>query len=139
MTSPTSEPCPTRHYGGSQHGFVTISELSPTNSYMAQPIMCSATTTGPETEKILPLFSVSSEAIIEEACVEWGDTGRVEVVEEGESGSGGSSAGGDGNVNVCFEISSNKDGRAFNRGRPKPSIRFVWQNEVESDHVQNSP
>jgi hypothetical protein len=32
----------------------TIPELSPTNSYMAQPIMFSATTTGPETEKTLP-------------------------------------------------------------------------------------
>lgn len=99
--------------------------------------MCSATTTGPETEKILPLFSESSEGMIEEACVEWGDTERVEVVEEGESGSGGSSAGGDDSVNVCFEISSSKDGRAFNRGRPKPSIRFKLQyrDEVESDQI----
>jgi hypothetical protein len=81
---------------------------------MAQPIMFSATTTGPETEKTLPWVSGLSEVIIEEACVEGGDTEWVEVVEEGESGSGGSSAGGDGCVNVCFVISSNKDGRAFN-------------------------
>ena len=46
------------------------------------------------------------------------------VVEEGESGSGGSSAGGDGWVNVCCAvIRSNSEGRAFNRGRPRPSIR----------------
>lgn len=62
--------------------------------------------------------------MIKAACVEWGDTEMVEMVEEGESGSGGSSAGGDGSVDVCFVINSNKDGFAFNRGRPKPSIRF---------------
>ena len=58
--------------------------------------------------------------------MEWRETEWEEVVEEGESGSGGSSAGGDGSVNVCFVISSNKEGRAFNRGRPKPSIRFEF-------------
>lgn len=46
--------------------------------------------------------------------MEWRETEWEEVVEEGESGSGGSSAGGDGSVNVCFVISSNKEGRAFN-------------------------
>lgn len=114
---------------GQYLGFSTVSELGlPTNSYMAQPIMFSATTTGPETEKTEPWFSESSEVIMEEACVEWGDTEWVKVVEEGESGSGGSSAGGDGCVNVCFAvIRSNNDARAFNRGRPKPSIRFRLQ------------
>lgn len=110
-------------------GFSTLLELGlPTNSYMAQPIMFSATTTGPETEKIEPGFSESSELIMEEAFVEWGDTEWVKVVEEGESGSGGSSAGGDGCVNVHFaDIRSNNDARAFNRGRPRPSIRFGLQ------------
>lgn len=114
---------------GQYLGFSTISELGlPTNSYMAQPIICSATTTGPETEKIEPWFSESSEVIMEEDCVEWVDTEWVKVVEEGESGSGGSSAGGDGCVNVFFAvIRSNNDARAFNRGRPKPSIRFGLQ------------
>ena len=65
--------------------------------------------------------------------MEWEDTEGVKVVEEGESGSGGSSGGdgGDGGdgcvgcVNVCFAVtSSNNDARAFNRGRPKPSIRL---------------
>lgn len=117
---------------GQYLGFSTVSELGlPTNSYMAQPIMFSATTTGPETEKTEPWFSESSEVIMEEACVEWGDTEWVKVVEEGESGSGGSSAGGDGCVNVCFAvIRSNNDARAFNRGRPKPSIRFRLQSKV---------
>jgi hypothetical protein len=62
--------------------------------------------------------------------VEWEDTEGVKVVEEGESGSGGSSGGDGGDgcvgcVNVCFAVtSSNNDARAFNRGRPKPSIRL---------------
>lgn len=62
--------------------------------------------------------------------MEWEDTEGVKVVEEGESGSGGSSGGDGGDgcvgcVNVCFAVtSSNNDARAFNRGRPKPSIRL---------------
>jgi hypothetical protein len=122
---------------GQHLGFSTILELGlPTNSYIAQPIICSATTTGPDTEKIEPCFSELSEVIMEEVCVEWEDTEGVKVVEEGESGSGGSSGGdgvgGDGCVgcvgcvNVCFAVTrSNNDARTFNRGRPKPSIRWL--------------
>ena len=59
---------------------------------------------------------------------EMGEVEVVELVRAGESGSGGSSAGGDGCVNVCFAVTrSNNDARAFNRGRPKPSIRFGLQ------------
>lgn len=51
---------------GQYLGFSTMSELGlPTNSYIAQPIICSATTTGPDTEKIEPWFSELSEVIME--------------------------------------------------------------------------
>jgi hypothetical protein len=89
---------------------------------MAQPIMFSATTTGPETENTEPCSSFLS-AMVEEACG-GGVEDEVEV-EEGESGSGGSSAGGDGGVNVfSLSIRSRNDDRALSRGRPNPSIRF---------------
>lgn len=64
---------------------------------MAQPIICSATTTGPETEKIAPCSCLSSEPIVEVFEVDVEEMGEVEVVElvrAGESGSGGSSGGG---------------------------------------------
>lgn len=77
---------------------------------MAQPIMFSATTTGPETEKMEPWDSWSfAGAMVEDNFVEEGgraeETGEVEevvkLVEEvrtGEPGSGGSSGGGDGDA-----------------------------------------
>lgn len=63
---------------------------------MAQPSMCSATTTGPETEKILPCSFC--EAMVEEGAVEGGEMGVIELDEagEGESGSGGSGSSGGG-------------------------------------------
>jgi hypothetical protein len=64
--------------------------------------MCSATTTGPETEKTAPWCSelglCFAGAIVEEEGGVEGDEGRVveDDVEEGEAGSGGKSgAGGD--------------------------------------------
>ena len=115
-----------------------------TSSYMAHPIMFSATMTGPEIEKILPPPCSSSfvlaGAMVFGLCSEetgLGGTERTSVGDKGRlSGRGGrspSSASGLGNESVWYEterwtmfrfaMSSKRDGRFLRSfGRPKPSM-----------------
>lgn len=99
-----------------------------TSSNMAQPIMFSATTTGPETEKMEPCSCSSFEAMVEVDCVEGEDMEVVGMDEAGESGSGGSS-GGDGDDGLesssRLRISSSNDDRAFSCGLPKPNMNHM--------------
>lgn len=105
---------------------------------MAQPIMFSATTTGPEIEKMEPFSWLSFEAILEVEvdCVEVGAVEVVEVDEAGESGRTGSSGGdgGDGVDSVGVDgrlsssrlpINSSKDGCALSRGLPSPNMKYM--------------
>lgn len=90
--------------------------------------MFSATTTGPETEKIEPCSCSSFEAIVEVDCVEGEDMEVVEIDEAGESGSGGSSGGdGDGGRESSsrLRINPSNDGRALSCGLPNPNMNHM--------------